>query len=254
MRTALQTADAPEPSLLAVQSSLADNLVSGFRSSVLVSSTTLKPLRGAASRAYALLFKDLIYNCDRYDQAFRDFVLTSHGTVEILEDGRQWRADPSWQQHTATFLSLCAGLRHADAGHLADSFVEDAVNLAAGLHGTTMAQLKPMAEAALEVATHRAAFTQSLDRLGLPQGWAGPLATGMGYAASCDTLIDQVYRRISEPGPRQAFSQLLQQAVEQFQEQARQHLRLAYRTFIEGELERIGINLAARNEGAWSLQ
>lgn len=83
---------------------LADEVVIGFRDAVLLPGFTLRALRGASGRAFSLLRQDLLENCDRYDRAFRNFVLSTAGTVESREGELGWRPDPSWQQGNATFF------------------------------------------------------------------------------------------------------------------------------------------------------
>ncbi|KOR28869.1 hypothetical protein TI03_03700 [Achromatium sp. WMS1] len=74
---------------------LADQVVKEFRDNVLLPGFTMRGLRSASGRALALLRQDLLENCDRYDRAFKNFVLTAHGTVESREEGLGWRPDPS---------------------------------------------------------------------------------------------------------------------------------------------------------------
>lgn len=254
LHKALESAGTPAATLASVQTQLAGEVVKSFQHSLVTADTTLAALRGAAARTFAWLRQDLLYNCDRYDRAFREFVLTSPGTVETMERKTNWRPDPSWQQSTATFLSLCEGLRRIDVGHLADTYLQETLVAATRVQASAMEQVRPLAETAMGVEARTAAIRASWGELGLSRDWAQPLASGLSYAASSGSLLARLHQWWSRTQTRQAFATLLQAVLEQLRQDVRQRLHLAYHGFIEGEMGRIGVNLAVRSQGVWSFQ
>lgn len=254
LHKALESAGTPAATLASVQTQLAGEVVKSFQHSLVTADTTLAALRGAAARTFAWLRQDLLYNCDRYDRAFREFVLTSPGTVETMERKTNWRPDPSWQQSTATFLSLCEGLRRIDVGHLADTYLQETLVAATRVQASAMEQVRPLAETAMGVEARTAAIRASWGELGLSMDWAQPLASGLSYAASSGSLLARLHQWWSRTQTRQAFATLLQAVLEQLRQDVRQRLHLAYHGFIEGEMRRIGVNLAVRSQGVWSFQ
>ncbi len=254
LQKALESAATPTATLASVQTRLAGEVVKNFQHSLVTADATLSALRGAAARTFAWLRQDLLYNCDRYDRAFREFVLSSPGTVETLERKTNWRPDPSWQQSTATFLSLCEGLRRIDVGHLADTYLQETLVAAARVQSPAMEQVRPMAETAIGVEARTASIRASWGELGLSRDWAQPLASGMSYVASSGSLLARLHQWWSQTKTRQVFTALLRAVLEQLRQDVRQRLHLAYHGFIEGEMGRIGLNLAVRSQGAWSFQ
>ena len=232
---------------------LAEEVVTRFRNAVLLPGLTFRALRGASGRAFRMLRQDLLEDCNRYDRAFRDFILTTPGTVETREGGAGWRPDPSWQQGNATFLSLCQDLRRTDAGQLSDSSVTESF---AAAEDTVRAQalelVRPMADTAIEVALSTANITTALSTFGLPKSWAKVLATGLGYLLSPWTLTNRILDQLGGTEGRDRFMVGLQATLDGLQTDTLQRLHSVYRGFIAAEVERIGLNLTARSEGAWS--
>lgn len=257
---AIETVRAANPTLPAGQAAdqareqtrarLADEVVGRFRNAVLLPGFTLRALRGASGRAFVMLRQDLLEDCDRYDRAFRGFVLTTPGTVETREGDIGWRPDPSWQQGNATFLSLCQDLRRTDAGQLSDAPVIEAFAAAEEVvQAQALELVRPMADAAVEVALS----TQGIaDTLGLSSAWTRPLATGMGYISSAWTLVRRIFDQLGGAQGRERFMVGLQATLDGLQTDGLQRLHTVYRGFIAAEMERIGLNLAARSEGVWS--
>lgn len=252
LRVALQEAGTPGASLDSIQARLAEHLEQALRRDLLTAGPTLKPLRSAATRIYLLLRQDLIDDCDLYDRAFREFVLASSGGVAILDQDGQWHPQPGWQWSSVNFMSLCTGLRRAEGGHLADTFVQDAEALAPFLRPRIGPHLRPLAEAAVRVSQRAGTVQASLGGWGLSPDWSQSLAAGAGYLSASAPLLGELYQRLGDSEARRAFATLAQDALERFRRQVRRDLGLAYRDFIDGELERIKVNLAARDEGAWS--
>jgi hypothetical protein len=235
---------------------LADEVVTRFRDSVLLPGFTLRALRAASGRAFALLRQDLLEDCNRYDQAFRGFVLSAPGTVETRDGDAGWRADPSWQQGNATFLSLCQDLRRTDAGQLSDASVMGAFAAAEeAVHAQALELVRPMAGTAVDVAlsTHGIATTLG-NTFGLASGVARPIASGISRVSSAWTLVSRTFDRLGGAQSRERFSVGLQATLDALKTDGLQRLHSAYRSFIAAELEHIGLNLSARSEGVWSHQ
>jgi hypothetical protein len=249
--------DLAENALVAtLKKSLADGLVQKFRLEVLGAGATQRALRAAAERALSLLRHDLLQNCDRYDRAFRWFVLNTPGTVESLEDESAWYPDPSWQPTTATFLSLCEGLRHAPAGvgivaedQLTQSFAAFEVKI----FELALAHMENTAQSALQVAREQADYVTDLEDFGVTAPWAGPPAWFAAYITSPWRIGRTVWRGLGGSAVRAALTTDLAAAADHFGETLQRHLYQTGLDYLEAELERMTLGLAARSEGGWSI-
>jgi hypothetical protein len=144
-------------------------------------------------------------------------------------------------------------LRRTDAGQLSDASamaafaaVEEAVRAQA------LELVRPMAETAVGVAQSANGIAASLGGYGLSSGWARPLASCLGYLTSSWTLMARALDRLGGSQGRERFAVGLQATLDGLQTDGLQRLHTVYRGFIATELERIGLNLAARSEGVWS--
>jgi hypothetical protein len=224
-----------------------------FRDDVLRPAASVRTVRLAAARAFALLHDDLLQDCDRYDRAFEGFVLMTPGTVEVREGDAGWRPDPSWQQSNATFMSLCEGLREADAGPPPDTTLAGAFAAAEANVATQAAALvQPVASTAVGVVLRKRAVVRVLGKVGLPSLVARPLAAVVSYVLSAWSLLHQVLGGLDGGRERQLFAVGLRSALKGLDVDGRQGLGKAYRDFLSLELGRMRLALSARGEGAWS--
>lgn len=215
-----------------------------------------RALRAGAERALGLAREDLLQNCERYDRAFRWFVLYTPGTVEILEGERDWTPDPFWQPANATFLPLCLGLRQARAG--AGPAVEAVLTASRTLLETRVRELFQRipallpVEAALAIGETRNRHAAALEGLGLAAHWSRPPARLSAYLTSPWTLGQALWAGLDDRATREALPAGLNAAMEETGERLRQDLYELGREFVEAELERMHLGLAARSEGPWS--
>lgn len=237
-----------------VRAELATKIVTKFRDTVLLPGFTLRALREASGRAFAMMCQDILENCNRYDRAFRDFVLKTSGTVESRDSESGWHSDPSWQQNNATFLSLCPDLRRSIPGHLSDTPLIEAFNATeAMIHAQAIELVRPLTETSINVAMRTADIATNLNTL-LPTGIATTIAYLLGPISSTWTLTRQTFDRLGGIHSRKRLEISLKSTLDSLQTDSIQRLHSLYRTFIATEMERIGINLASRSEGEWSHQ
>lgn len=256
------------------RSLLATEVVKRFQQQVLVPGFTMRALRGASGRAFMMVRQDLLENCDRYDRAFRSFVLKTPGTVEsrdgvvsptdeVGEDGGNggashkrnidWHADSSWQQGNATFWSLCPELRRPNTGQLSDVPLREAF---AAAEDTVRAQalelVRPLIDTAVGVALHTVYTSNLLATYGVPTVLANPLATGIGSLTHARTLLGKILEQLGGKDSSARLGNGLRITMDGLRTDSIQRLHSVYRTFIAAEMERISLNLAARSEGEWS--
>ncbi len=238
-----------------VQGTVADEVVSLFRAQLIAPETTLRALRTAADRSLALLRKDLLQDCDRYDRAFRGFVLESTTTMETLDTKAGWQVDIAWRPETATFRSLCAGLRYTDPGvYLAEaSLLQAFANAEPPVRSEALGLVRAMATSALEVDKYTEDTTATLGRWGLSRNWAHPTAAFVSYIANTRILARRVGEQLDGRHWRSRFRETLRKAIEQLQPDLTNRLQHTCDEFIATELDRVQLGLAARGEGTWSM-
>jgi|GEM_PF-6655998 len=237
-----------------VREATAEEVVDRFRAQLIVPEATLRGVRATAGRSLALLRQDLLQDCDRYDRAFRGFVLESTTTMETLDAGAGWQVDIAWRPETATFRSLCAGLRHTDPGiYLAESLILEAFkNAETPLRSEALDLVRPIAESALELAKYSEDTTISFSKWGLSRSWAHPPALLVTYLSNMRILARRVGERLDVRRWRPRFRVTLQKILEKFQIDLTDRLKRTCDEFIIAELDRIELGLAARGEGVWS--
>lgn len=237
-----------------VRTNLADQVVTKFRDTVLLPGFTLRALREASGRAFAMMCQDILENCDRYDRAFQDFVLKTPGTVESRDGEAGWHSDPSWQQGNATFLSLCPDLRRSIAGHLSDTPLVEAFTAAEEMvHAQALELVRPLTETSVDVALNTAKTEASLNSL-LPASIASAIAYCVGPISSTWSLTKQALDQLGGVPGQRRLETGLKATLDSLQTDSIQRLHSLYRSFIAAEMERMGLNLAARSEGEWSHQ
>ncbi|CAK0739669.1 conserved hypothetical protein [Gammaproteobacteria bacterium] len=237
-----------------VREATAEEVVSRFRAQLLVPETTLRALRAAAGRSLALLRQDLLQDCDRYDRAFRGFVLESTTTMETLDATAGWQVDIAWRPETATFRSLCVGLRHTDPGvYLAESMLLETFTKAdPPLRTEALELVRPIAETALELNKYSEDTTDSFSKWGLSRSWAHPPALLVSYVAHTKILARRVGERMNVRYKRPHLRETLRGILEQLQTDLTDRLKRTCNEFITAELGRVELGLAARGEGVWS--
>ena len=237
-----------------VQTAAVDELVAHFREQVTQPELTLRALRAAAGRSLALLRQDILQDCDRYDRAFRGFVLESTTTMETLDAKAGWQVDIAWRPETATFRSLCTGLRYTDPGtYLAEALVlQDLAHAELPIRKEAIELVHTIATSAIETNRYTDDTTHSLSKWGLPQSWAHPPALFISYMANTRVLA----RRIGEQLDRRRYllpvREILRTSLDQLQADLTEHLKRTCDDFIATELDRVELGLAARGEGTWS--
>jgi len=232
---------------------LANKIVKEFRESVLLPGFTLRALRSASSRSFALLRQDLLENCDRYDRAFRNFVLNASGTVESREEKLGWKPDPSWQQGNATFLSLCPELRRPNIGQISDTpLIEAFAAIEKMIHAQALELVRPLADAAVDIAIQSNNTTNTLITYGLPSGISRFLGSTLNSIAFTWTIVKKAFDNLGGSQSRKRFASGILASLNGLKTDSVQRLHSVYRTFISAKIERIGLNLAARSEGVWS--
>ncbi|KOR30788.1 hypothetical protein TI04_04095 [Achromatium sp. WMS2] len=235
--------------------SLANDVVVRFRDSVLLPGFTLRALRAASNRAFLMVHQDLLENCDRYDRAFRDFVLKTTGTVESRDGDMGWRPDPSWQQSNATFLSLCPELRNPNVSQLADTpLIEAFTSVEDVVRAQALELVRPLTETSVNIALRTDSIANGINSLWIPHSLADPVAVGISSVTSVWTLTSQALNQLGGAAGRERFNTGLKATLDGLQTDSLQRLHSLYRSFIATEVERIGLNLAARSEGVWSHQ
>ncbi|CAK0758246.1 conserved hypothetical protein [Gammaproteobacteria bacterium] len=237
-----------------VREAAAEEVIDRFRAQLIVPEATLRAVRATAGRSLSLLRQDLLQDCDRYDRAFRSFVLESTTTMETLDASAGWQVDIAWRPETATFRSLCAGLRRTDPGiYLAEPLLQEIfANAEPPLRGEALDLVRPIAETALEITKYGEDTATSFSKWGLPRSWAHPPAVFMSYVANTRVLARRVGERLDVRRSRPRFRVVLQQTLDELQASFTDRLKRICNEFIIAELERIELGLAARGEGVWS--
>lgn len=249
----LDVAARPDVTAEEVDEQLADQVAVQFRRGVLVADSTVHALRGASKQILEQLRRDLLLHCDRYDRAFQHFVLMAQGTVENLDGEAGWQPDSSWQHSTATFRSLCTGLRQVNASHSSDPVLRQVFAQAeARVRQQARHWVRPVADTARTVRARVVGMAQFWERQGLTPGLAKPMASALGYTASAGTLVAQLYTGLDVPAAPKIMADSMNQVLDALREATHQQLQQLYRDFITAELERVQIGLAARGTGAWS--
>ncbi|CAK0756266.1 conserved exported hypothetical protein [Gammaproteobacteria bacterium] len=248
-------AENAEAALEQVREATAKEVVNQFRTHLIAPQTMLRALRAAAGRSLGLLKQDLLQDCDRYDRAFRGFVLESTATMETLDVMTGWQVDISWRPETATFRSLCAGLRHVDPGiYLVESsLAESFVNAEPSMYNEALELVLPIAKTSLELNNYTENASTSLGAWGIPKNWANPPATVVSYIAHTQILARRVGERLDVRRKRPRLRVTLQKTLDELQVDLVERLRRTCDEFITTELDRIELGLAARGEGVWSM-
>jgi hypothetical protein len=244
-----------EESLAQIRESAAKEVVNRFRAQLIAPEATLRTLRAATGRSLTLLKQDLLQDCDRYDRAFRGFVLESTTTMETLDATAGWQVDIAWRPEVATFRSLCTGLRHIEPGiYLAESSLAEAFAKAEpSVYNEALDLVLPIAKTALEVDRYAEKTSASLGAWGLfPKDWMHPPATLVSYLAHPRVLARRVGERLNVRRKRPHLRITLQKTLEELQLDLIERLKRTCDEFIVAELDRIELGLAARGEGVWS--
>jgi hypothetical protein len=237
-----------------VRAKLASEMVIKFRDTVLLPGFTMRALRSASGRAFSMVRQDLLENCDRYDRAFRDFILKTSGTVESRDGESGWRPDPSWQQGNATFFSFCPDLRRQNLTQLSDTpLIESFSVVEETVQAQALELLRPLTDVSMNVAIHSGYISDTLHVI-LPASISNTLAFGISALSSSWTLAKQVLDKLGGTLGKERLEIGLKATLDGLQTDSIQRLHSVYRAFIAVEMERIGINLAARSEGEWSKQ
>jgi cellobiose-specific phosphotransferase system component IIB len=237
-----------------VREATAKEMVARFRAQLIAPQTMLRALRSAAGRSLILLKQDLLQNCDRYDRAFRGLVLESTNTMETLDAATGWRVDIAWRPETATFRSLCAGLRQVDPGIyvVESSLLEAFSNSEPSMYSEALELVLPIAKTAIDLSKYTESMTDSLNTWWLPKSWTHVPATFVSYIAHTRILARRVGERLNVRRSRPRLRLTLQSALEGLQADLTERLRHTCDEFIIAELERVELGLAARGEGVWS--
>lgn len=237
-----------------VRETTAKEMVARFRSQLIAPQTMLRALRGAAGRSLILLKQDLLQNCDRYDRAFRGLVLASTNTMETLDPTTGWRVDIAWRPETATFRSLCAGLRQVDPGiYVVESSLLNAFsNAEPSMYSEALELVLPIAKTAVDLNRYTESMTDSLSAWWLPKRWMQLPVTLVSYIAHTRILARRVGERLNVRRSRPRLRFTLQGALEELQANLTKRLKQTCDEFIIAELERVELGLAARGEGVWS--
>jgi hypothetical protein len=78
------------------------------------------------------------------------------------------------------------------------------------------------------------------------------MGTGMNSFASTWSIVGRMFDKLGGTQGRKRFAAGLLATLHGLQTDSVQRLHSVYRTFVTAEIERIGLNLAARSEGVWS--
>ncbi len=249
-----QKSDSPESVLQSVQTAIVEDLVTRFRTQVLDPESTVRALRTAANRSLSLVRQNLLQDCDRYDRAFRGFVLESTTTMETLDAKAGWQVDIAWRPETATFRSLCVGLRYTDPDVylVQPALLELFQRAEKPLRDEAFPLFPSLAKHILGVKQYTDETTSSLGKFGLSDTWAHPPVAFVNYLNNVTPLIRHT-RVIMDPRRLQPrLRELLRTTAEQLQANIMDTLKPVFDRFITSGLEDIDLGLAARSEGAWS--
>jgi hypothetical protein len=239
-----------------IRTALLDHLLEAFDVQVLGGGATRQQLRAAAGQVLDLLRSDMLQLCDRYDRAFRWFILHTPGSVWVLADAAQdWRPAQGWRAAGEAIPSLCQSLRLAPAG--AGPGTEQALDtaldtLTATARGTFPAYLRRTAQAAAGLARRTDRFAGALQELGLPAGLTRPPARAGAYLASAWNLLGVVREGLGDEQARAELTITLDTALGAVRDTVRLQLHQTLDDYVVAELERMALGLDARSRGAWS--
>jgi hypothetical protein len=112
--------------------------------------------------------------------------------------------------------------------------------------------VRPLTDTAVDVAIRSNATATSLNWYGLPSGLANFIGTGMNSLGATWTIVEKMFDKLGGTQGRERFAAGLLATLKGLETDSVQRMHSGYRTFVTTEIERIGLNLAARSEGVWS--
>ncbi|CAK0763290.1 conserved exported hypothetical protein [Gammaproteobacteria bacterium] len=238
----------------AIREAVSEEVIQKTRAQLLIPENTLRAIRAAASRVLSRLRQDLLQDCDRYDRAFQGFVLESATVMESLDTTAGWQVDLAGRPETATFRSLCEGVRHSDPGaYLVESAMAASfTNAENSLRPYSLELVRTLAETSLEVAHYTEDKAASFSSWGWPQNWSHGPAAVVSYFAYTKVFARRVAERLDVRRWRPYFRGVVQKMLEDLEADLIQRLKGTCDEFISSEMGRIELGLAARGEGAWS--
>jgi hypothetical protein len=239
----------------ALQAALTEALVDAFDSRVLGGGAARRQLRTATGRALELLRSDLLQLCDRYDRAFRWFILHTPGSVWVLTEPDSWRPAQGWRAVEEAIPSLCQGLRLAPAG--AGPAVEQALDmtldtLTVAVRTTFQPPVRRTAQAAAELARQAQGYAERLRGLGWSADLAWSSALVGAYLTSAWTVLRTAWDGLGGDLAQTELAIDLGIALAAVPDTVRLRLHEILDDYVAAELERMALGLDARSRGAWS--
>ena len=250
--SALGTADGDTAASLSEKAAalLGERYVELYRQRVLRPELSLPALRAIAGRVAASVLGDLIRSCDRYDQAFRSFLVANATKVEVFNQDGRW-VGAEWKPAEATFRSLCQTLRAArtDEATFDEAVMRTIGDPAMAVHDIAREIAGPASDVVGGMsASYQKAFSV-LSGYGLPQPVAKVPAVLWSYGVCSPALVSHLLRGpVQAPDFRKRIEAALTDATRAGMLEVLRGLDGNLMTFVDGELGGIASGVSARVE------
>lgn len=219
-----------------------------YNESVLQAEGVQAQIRETVTRVFGGLRRDLLRDCDKYDQAFQDFVRHEATAVERLAADGSWQGDDGWSAPAASFRSLCHTLRLGDDGAmlLDERVLEVLAQPPAGVSKAAADLTRPLAELVIEAGRDADSSARSLAETGLPSALAASSATLWTVGRWAAPLAGKVRERLGGDGGKAAFQASLQDATGAAWGQFEARLADSFGQFLDAHLESLSVLLVPR--------
>lgn len=225
------------------------HLLALYDDKVLQPPTTQARVKAAVRVAFADTRRDLLRECDKFDQAFQDFVTREARQVTRLDPTAGWVADDGWKRTGAGFRSLCHAARLTDTiGPVVEPGVYDALSMAPGMAAMTGRLTEGIAAAILETQATADGISQSLAAFGVPAEWTIGTATVLAAVRRSPALLATA--GFDEPVTRPEFLAAALASIKAGRTTLERNLAAALRRYVDLELTGIAARLSLPSDEA----
>ncbi|MBF0392271.1 MAG: hypothetical protein HQL38_06280 [Alphaproteobacteria bacterium] len=221
-----------------------------YNESVLQAEGVQVQIRETVTRVFGGLRRDLLRDCDKYDQAFQDFIRQEASAIELLAVDGSWQGDHGWSAPAATFRSQCHTLRLGDDGAmLLDERVLDVLaQPPAGLIKAAADLTRPLAELVVEAGRDADSSARSLVETGLPSSLAASSATLWTVGKWAAPLAGKVRERLGGDAGAATFQASSQAATAAAWTLFEERLVDSFGQFLDAHLESLSVLLVPRGK------
>ncbi|MEO5375581.1 MAG: hypothetical protein H7840_15140 [Alphaproteobacteria bacterium] len=203
-------------------------------------------VRAAVGVAFADTRRDVLRNCDKYDQAFQGFLAREARRVEVLSAGTGWIPDETWTSAPAGYRTLCPAARLAGAmGGVIDASVYDELSARPSrLFSLTEQRAEHIAAVIRESHATAREIVGVLSGLGLAPAWTAGPARVLAMAAWAPDLRATIAADFDDGVKRAEVVTATRASVTGARERFHAKVEQALRRFVDLELEGMAVRLS----------